>query len=199
MLRAGSDRFVGWAGMIKTALIGIAAFILLYLGPWSFLWLYSKRQERYCVMSEKEGNDRFVMPKTLWLLTLPGFLVSLSFCAVSYMLIFILISQISHAYWAVVMVVFLIYWFSLTLILPAIVFQEHKDDFVCFREHDLQCRIKGETHEVRYECLQEVSETRRKIVLRTISKKTHCLPNDDALKFEGARLLLKRLRDVLDK
>lgn len=199
MLGSGFDRPLRWGEMLKTVVIGIAALILFYLGPWSFLWLHSKKQERYCGQSKREENNRFLMPETLWLLTLPGFLVSLCLCVISYLLIFILLSQISHPYWPVVMVFFLIYWLSMTLFLPAIVFEEHKDDFVYFREHDLQCRIKGETFEVCYKCLQEVTEARRKIILHTVGKKTYCLPNDNAFRFKGASLLLRRLREVLEK
>lgn len=116
---------------IETLTLGVLIFGLFILSPMVIFWIHGMKQNGYNETAEKINGTSFKMPDRLWLLSPIGVLLSICLWAFLYSLILILTLQISRIHWAILMAIYGIYWFTFTLIIPAIFFNEADSTHKC--------------------------------------------------------------------
>lgn len=182
--------------MLRTCAIGLLAWGLMMFSPCVIFWVHSKKQKHLFSSDKTQTDSVFGMPSKLWLLTLQGFLVSLSLCCILCLPFLFLAMRVTNAHWAILMIVFFIYWLAFAFFLPAMMFFEHKDDYICFREGKLGWMLKRKAFEIPYDKLQKVVRRRGEFSLHTADKEKHSFPDNVILRLEKSDELLKQLQAI---
>lgn len=174
--------------------INILNFGLMILCPILLFWLNSRKHVGYYLEVESKENKRFSMPQKIWLLSLNGILTSLCLFVISCLSLCALVMQISQIHWSSLISIYFIYWFSLVLMLPAILFYEHKDDYITIEDDALKCKCGGKTVDVSLGDLQKIVKGWGDFTIYTVNKKKYRFPKNFIIKFFSSEILIEKLQ-----
>ena len=187
--------------MIVRIFFAILLFVFLQ-APFIVLFINERKQKQYReILQNTTVPDcgKFEMPPKLWLWTFNGILTS---CLLFFFFLSLALAitriYFKHVYLPEVIMVFALTWISLAVIMPLMLFEEHKKDYFFIGVDKVDCKRGSKFFSIPRNKLRIV-EKKSYYLLYSGSNKKLRIHKNTIRGFVSGEILQKRLRELIEK